>query len=262
MSQTKKSIAYLSGAPRVSLREIASASGPRSHILGTIKAFTLLGWEVKPFIFGDQVPEGWLHGDTQQTMRKSAIKRLLADFFRFFMNHINRFRALKTLGKDYDWVYERLGAFQSLGRIFQKRGVPWILETNGPNAFEAKHDRQSIALTGLARHIEVSAYRKCDVVVCQTEKLKEIIADFASIPSHKIVVVPNAVDPARFNPDQVSSERFFDFPTIIYVGHVQPWQSILLLLQAIHSLKKESVKLGCVVVGDGPEKEKVQTYSF
>lgn len=49
----KRCLGYLSGAPRVSTNPEAECGGPRSHVLGVIRAFETLEWEVKPFIVGD-----------------------------------------------------------------------------------------------------------------------------------------------------------------------------------------------------------------
>jgi len=127
------SIAYLSGAPRVSTRAEAGAAGPRSHVLGVMRAFERLGLEVRPFIVGDRVPVEWVHGEQSATaLRRSRIRRAVADWVRLGMGLLNGWRAWREI-RSVDLVYERYGAFQALGWWFQRRGIPWILETNESN---------------------------------------------------------------------------------------------------------------------------------
>ena len=48
------SLAYLSGAPRVSTRDDAEMIGPKNHVLGIISGFQENGWKVDRFIVGDR----------------------------------------------------------------------------------------------------------------------------------------------------------------------------------------------------------------
>ncbi len=134
-------LGYLSGAPRVSTRPEAMLSGPRSHVLGVMRALENLGWNVKPFIVGDRVPLQWVAGKhTGRQLHPGWIRRLAADLLRLVMGIGNGWRARRELG-EVDWVYERIGAFQALGWWFRRRGIPWILETNAILHVEAAQDR-------------------------------------------------------------------------------------------------------------------------
>jgi glycosyltransferase involved in cell wall biosynthesis len=255
----KKKIGYLSGAPRVSTRPEAEAAGPRSHVVGVIEGFKAQNWEVNPFIVGDRVPLKWIHSGSQKTLQKNFLTRSAADIVRIGINLRNRRIAVRNLGSQMDWVYERLGAFQSLGRGFQRRGIPWILETNAPQFFEAQNDRDSVALGNLARKSEIEAYRRCDVLVAITDTLKEIIIQEAGIEERKIVVMPNGVNTNRFDPQRASPKRFFDYPTIIFVGGVRTWQGLSLLITAISELQKVDIQYGLIIVGDGPAMPQCKT---
>jgi glycosyltransferase involved in cell wall biosynthesis len=244
-------IAYLSGAPRVSTRPEAELSGPRAHVLGVMNAFRDLGCDVRPFIAGDHVPPDWISAGSGARI-KGWPRRFAADLMRMTMGIINARRAPLALRGPFDYVYERLSALQSLGWIFQRQGAIWILESNAPLFLEAHGDRETIALSGLARRIEIRAYRRADIVVCVSPALKTIIAGEANLDPRRIVVVPNGVDTRIFDPQVHEPRRTFEGFTIGFVGTLYAWQGLGDLLHAIHDLRNKGLAINLAVAGDGP----------
>ena len=256
MKQEKHLLGYLSGAPSVSTRPEASAAGPRSHILGLIEGFVDNNWEVFTFIVGDRVPINWIQSQSKDVVRKNYLSRLVADIIRIVMGFYHSQIAVKHI-PEVDLIYERFGSFQSLGKKFQKRGTKWILETNGPFYVEASQQRKSMILSGLAKKIEIGAYKQCDVLVCVSNELKDIILQEISISPEKIIVLPNGVDTDFFSPKDGKKERYFNFPTIGYVGIVIERQGLDTIIKAIFELKKNKIDIGLVVIGDGPYKSEL-----
>jgi len=251
MDSARKRLAYLSGAPRVSTRPEAGAAGPRSHVLGVMRAFERLGWEVRPFIIGDRLPVAWIQGEqSAAALRGSWIRRAAADVVRLWMGWLNGWRAWKEIGP-VDLVYERYGAFQALGWWFQRRGIPWILETNAMLSREATKDRGTVALGRLLRAHERWTYRRCDMLVCISEALADLVVHEMGIPAEKIIVLPNGVDVDHFDLEKARPNRFYEGPTIGFVGSMQPWQRLDLLLEALAGLREEGIVYHLVVVGDG-----------
>jgi len=249
--KTEKRLAYLSGAPRVSTRPEAGAAGPRSHVLGVIRAFERLGWEVRPFIVGDRVPVTWVRGEqSADALRRNWARRAATDVLRLGMGWLNGWRAWREIGP-VGLAYERYGAFQSLGWWFQRQGIPWILETNELYFVNASEDRRASALAGLLRVHERWAYRRCDVLVCISQALADLVVQETGISPDKVVVLPNGVDVERINPANVRPQRFFEGPTLGYVGILQPWKGIDLLLDALAALWAEGIGFYLVVIGDG-----------
>lgn len=247
-----KTLAYLSGAPRVSLLPQAAASGPRAHILGVMRGFQENGWEVRSFIAGDHVPRSWVVGESsERALRTQRINRLAADLIRLALGWYNR-QKVGRLFASVDWCYERYGVFQALGAGLQKRGIPWIVESNGLTYVEASEDRSSINLKDLARWWERQVYSQCDVVVCLSHKLIDLIAEDLGIERSKMIVVPVAADVERFDPTMVASPvRVFSQPTIGFVGTFISWQALDLLVEAVADLRSEGVDFRLVLVGDG-----------
>jgi len=244
-------LGYLSGAPRVTTRPDAEIGGPRSHILGVMAGFRELGWTVQPFIVGDRSP-GVVTRDAGKLLRKGGQWALLADVARIGLSPVNARAAWRELAGHVDWVYERFSVFQSLGRTFARAGIPWILETNEMQSEEARVDRNSLVLTSLARRFERQAYLDCSMLVCVSEPLKRLVMSRLGIPGDKIVVVPNGVDTDFFRPIPDAPRPFEGF-TVVYVGGLEPWQGIDLLLSAIRDAREhDGLPLHAIIAGDGP----------
>jgi glycosyltransferase involved in cell wall biosynthesis len=251
-------LGYLSGAPRVSTREGAQLGAPRSHILGVIQGFEALGWGIRRYIAGDRTPESWTGKGSEAKFTSSQWKVFAADIVRLLMGWWGRRRALREVGEDVSMVYERFAALQSLGMVFRKKGIPWVLETQAPLFFEAKADRKSLVLTALAKRMEISAYQNCSYLICVTQSLKDIIVEHAGIDPDKIIVVPNGVDLRKFEPDKYSTKRLFPGFTIGFVGGLFKWQGMDYLLRAMDELVKAGRDVNLVVVGDGTMRESAE----
>jgi glycosyltransferase involved in cell wall biosynthesis len=247
-------VGYVSAAPRVSTFPGAAQGGARAHVLGTMSGFAALGWEVVPFIVGDRMPNPVGDVVSENRLSRTWPVRAAADFVRLIMSQVNSRRAWRELSGRVDWVYERLAVLQSLGGQAKRHGTPWILETNGPFFYEAKNERQSIALGWLSRLLETRAYRQCDVVICVTEVLKKIIAEEASVSPSKILVVPNGVDTSAFDPDRTEPRRLLDGFVVGFAGSLIEWQGLRQLLGAVAELRREGVDMTVAVVGDGHER--------
>ncbi len=251
-------IGYLSAAPRVSTHADAESMAPRTHVLGVIGGFESLGWNVRRFIVGDRMPRRVRTGG--ETLVTSARwQTLAADLGRMGMGSFYARRAWRELGRDVDIVYERLGAFQSLGWIFRAHGTPWVVETSSPYYIESLADRKSVLLAGVLRRREIAIYQDCDLVVCVSEELKKLIVAAAAIPTEKVVVMPNAVDLERFNPHQPTPKRMFSGLTVGFVGYLIKWQGVDLLLEAVAALQFRGIDLYTVIVGDGPERRALES---
>lgn len=244
-------LGYLSAAPRASTRPDAEAGGPRSHMLGVMRAFQALQWQVTPFIVGDRVPRSWVSEGSERAVTGGFLRTLISDLVRLNMGIINARRAWGEFGQRVDWVYERRAALQSLGWIFRRYGIPWILETNSPLFYESKAERKNVVLSKLEKWLEVKAYQECDILVCITEALKQIIVSEANIPPEKVIVLPNGVDTSVFNPECHPPKRIFDNFTIGFVGNLYAWQGLEDLLSAMHDLLQDGLNLSLVIVGDG-----------
>lgn len=256
---TKRSIGYLSGAPRVTTRMNGESGGARSHVLGVIGAYEQLGWGVKPYIYGDMIDMDTRSGSVVKgLLQETTLGRCAADLGRVVLGKRNTNRALSAIGTEVDYVYERFSVFQSLGRAFKQQGIPWVLETQGLFYFEARHERKSIEMAALAKRLEICAYNDCDVVVAVTDTLKHLLITEAGVDPNKILVVPNGVNTEKFSPKRTGGPSPGVRPVLGFVGGLLRWQGIDHLLNAVHRVQGNTVDFDVVVVGDGEERKNLE----
>jgi len=251
----KPRLGFLTGAPRISTHADAEMSGPRSRILGLMGGFAALNWQVEPFIVGDKVPKKWSAKGSGKAISKGFFRTLTVDFMRLILGMINSWRSWQQIGHRVNYVYEYAATLQCLGWIFQRHGIPWILQTEALLFYEAKVDRQALVLDRLAQWIEIKAYQKCDVLACVSETLKDILVSEFNIPANKILLVPNGVDTDFINPQRHLPKRIFPGFTVGFVGSLYAWAGLDILFTAVHELRIQGWDISVVIVGDGFMKE-------
>jgi glycosyltransferase involved in cell wall biosynthesis len=250
-------IVYLSGAPRVSTKPQAAIGGARTRALGIIKGFARAGFVVETFIAGDRCRDFMVRADFDRKAKKSVVIRILSDVARLAFAGKNGIAVFFRFHR-CPFAYEMLGLMQFLGFFLKIRGTCWILETNALLYKESFFARQATFFWRLARFIEKKCYQQADWIVTVTEQTKNEVADFSGVQRDKIVVVPNAVDVDLFHAGAHDGQRFFSQPTIGFVGVMYEWQGLAMLLRAVHELKKENTLFKVVLVGDGPERDRLQ----
>ena len=244
-------LGFIAAAPRISTHPNAEMSGPRSRVLGLIKGFESQGWSVEQFIVGDRTPQEWSAKGSGAAVSKGFLRTLAIDIVRMGLGLYNSWRSWREIGQKVDWVFEYAATLQCLGWIFQRHGIPWILQVEALLYYEAKEERKALVLDGIAKKLELWSYRQCDVIACVSATLKEILVTDIGIDPHKIVLVPNGVDVEFLDPQLHQPKRVFSEFTIGFVGSLYSWAGLDLLLEAIADLKDTGYNLSLVIVGDG-----------
>lgn len=247
----QRHLGFLAAAPRISTHPDAEMAGPRSRVLGIIKGFKTLNWDVDTFIVGDRVSKNWSAKGSAEVISKGFLRTLAVDIVRIGLGIINSFKSSVELKNKVDWVYEYAATLQCLGWIFQRQGIPWILQAEALLFYEAKAERKALVLDKLARWMEIRAYQQCDVLACVSETLKEILVRDYDIPAYKIVLVSNGVDIDFINPEIHTPKRIFSGFTIGFVGSLYAWAGLDLLLETMSELRSEGFDISLAVVGDG-----------
>lgn len=255
MTDRSLRIAYLSGSPRITTRDDAGVSGPRAHILGLIGALRRQGHAVEEFILGDRVAKQLSAEGVQRSTTGGWARQLAVDLVRLGMRSPVARRSAATLDGRYDFVYERFALFQELGRRFQRAGSAWVVESNAVVSQEARHERNALALQGVAARLELRTYRRADLVVCVSEPLRELLVHDLGVPDAKVVVLPNAVDTTRFRADGPPAGEAGGGGDLVvgFVGFVIERQGLQELVRAVAALRRRGVRVRAVIVGDGPD---------
>jgi len=114
--------------------------------------------------------------------------------------------------------------------------------------------------------IEKEAAKQATLIVTVSRYSAQKIVQLYGVDEKKIRVVPNGVDTQRFKPTE-DCEKIRDViggnseHIILFVGNLIPRKGLYLLIQAAKQIIKENKKTKFVVVGDGPLKSHLISYS-
>lgn len=106
---------------------------------------------------------------------------------------------------------------------------------------------------------------RADHVITIAEAMKEEIIK-RDIPPEKVSVVPNAVDIERFTPrtkrpDLLSRYGLNDLQVVGYISNIGKREGIHHLVEATYRLLTQGHDVACLVVGDGPERDRLEKFA-
>ena len=149
-------------------------------------------------------------------------------------------------------------AMVSMGK---KISIPTVYEVRGfweDAAISHGTSREGGLRYKLARGMETWVLKRVDAVTCICEGIKnDLIA--RGIPQDRITIIPNAVDPERFQAlAQRDSELELEYdlknkPVVGFVGSFYSYEGLMLLLDAMPAILKYSPELRLLLVGGGQE---------
>lgn len=261
-------ILYFSPHPNLNL---ASPSGPGTHMREMISAFREQGCEVSVCIMGGE----HLYGNTRVHYSSSAgwrkiLRKLLPvmlwQTFKDLALLLKDRRAKKTLMQQVklhkpDLIYERGFYLMTAGvRISRRTGIPLILEMNAPFPEEKVELEGNSLLLPLSRRREKRQIEAARLVVVVSSGLKEYYSQRIPVSALKILVTPNAIDPGDFREDpdskaRVGSRYSLEAEDLVigFVGSIFPYHGVDRLLDAFAELclERPALKLKLLMVGDG-----------
>jgi glycosyltransferase involved in cell wall biosynthesis len=114
--------------------------------------------------------------------------------------------------------------------------------------------------------IEEYSAKNADLIVTVSKYSLSKIVELYGVDAAKIRVVPNGVDVRRFKPAQSSKNLRVKFgvddnPCVLFVGNLIPRKGVHFLIEAARYVFKENKKVVFLVVGDGPLKNYLVSYS-
>lgn len=156
-------------------------------------------------------------------------------------------------------IYERYAFFNLSGLwVARARRVPLVVEANYTMATPL-YRRRSRLLAPLARAIERHLFRRADRIVAVSSYLRDQIVA-TGIPASRVLVVPNAADPARFHPDPAAGERvrgrfgLRGAKVIGFSGAFFPWHGVDMIVEALPSIIARVPNAAVLLLGDGPQR--------
>lgn len=165
-----------------------------------------------------------------------------------------------------DFLYERYSLFGTAGiYLSREHNIPLILEVNAP-LVEEQQQQRGLSLTKVAKTTQKIIFNEADHIIVVSKWLKEYVIQHGA-KSNRITVIPNGVDPAKFNPRSASQLRhklgWEDKFVMGYVGAMKDWHGLPTVLEAMRLLKNLKKKFQLLLVGDGPHlpllKQQIET---
>ena len=131
-------------------------------------------------------------------------------------------------------------------------GLPYVVSVHGLDAFSTMQVRGRAGRW--CRRVSQSVYRSSGRVICVSERVREQVLEGVG-RSCRTSVVYNGVDPELFSPgvESRSAEQL-----ILSVGNLIPVKGHDLLIRAVASLAPEFPALALEIIGDGPERSRLQ----
>lgn len=97
----------------------------------------------------------------------------------------------------------------------------------------------------------------CQQLIVPTVKTKQRLIEYGV--NTKMTIIPTGLDFSNFASDEVIDSPFStkEF-TMIYIGRLAEEKSVDVIIQAIHRLKQQNQTVHCMIVGDGPDRQKLE----
>lgn len=154
------------------------------------------------------------------------------------------------------FVYERHSLLNVSGIVaacLTRR--PLLLEVNSPLALEQQRERE-IRLVRLARWLETFTCNAASRVIVVSGPLKRILIE-SGVKDNKIAVMPNGVDPDRFQatlpPSELRARLGLEGRKVIgFVGWFRRWHGLEMLLDAFAQAGLAQRNASLLLIGDGP----------
>lgn len=155
----------------------------------------------------------------------------------------------------------------------RRAGKPFVVKVVGDYAWEQGRQRFSVTAeldefvktrqrsprVRVLQRIQTAVADYAQTVIVPSEYLKHIIAQWG-IRGEKLSVIYNAVALGEIGsvPQPVAD---VPKPLIVSVGRLVPWKRLDGLIDAVASLRARGLAASLVIVGDGPERKRIETYA-
>ncbi len=247
-------IAYVSTDPGV---PVFGSKGASVHVQEVLTALVGLGAKVTLFSSSaaGQSPVG-LRGVEVRELRDWP-KGSLSGVESAVEAANDSLRAALAEGGPYDLVYERYALWSYAGMEYARSvGIPGTLEVNAPLVEEEERFR-NLRNRPLAQAVARRVYGASRRLVAVSKGVAGYLSGFPEAEG-KVQVVRNGVNPARFPRDvEPSAPAPRETFTVGFVGSLKPWHGLETLVDAYASLHEKTQGTRLLVVGDGPEREKL-----
>ncbi len=160
------------------------------------------------------------------------------------------------------FVYERYAIFAfAAARLAHRAGVPYVVEVNYTARSPLLRQRSRL-LKPLAIACDRMIFRRATLLLAVSSVLRDHLIQEYGIEPARILVIPNAADPDKFDPatraiSEVGGVSLQGRRVIGFVGTFAPWHGLDLLLDAFTRVAGRIVQATLLLIGDGPERTRI-----
>lgn len=217
---------------------------PPARVAATVKRFRVPD-DVQSV---KQQLDGWCDHHRPGTSLPKDIRRVLYD--RQLVEHLD----VAYRDDPPDLIYARASLLSSAGvELAAATGTPFIVELNAPLGQEQLAYRQG-ALGDVYLALERELLGAATVVTVVSKGLADHVRELG-VPNERILVMENAIDPARFHPDvkpRSMSRSLKTGPVLGFVGGLRGWHGVEVLPDVLALVQNHHPAAQLVVAGDGP----------
>lgn len=254
-------ILYVSSHPFLNVN---ADTGYGTHIRKTVEGFVALGHEVKVVSACKEISGGTTTGNNNSPKGKSFLKKLIPTFIWETLKDIRWLKWSSVFRKevenairefDPDLVYERGIYLMRPVRKSPAGKFRYFLEINAPLLEEKRKMSGFSLLDAFQKRRSGKQFASADYLITVSSVLRDHFIRQFQLEEHKVLYLPNAVDPSEVKTDQdlmVRLQKQFGITNkrvIGFIGSMFPYHGVDLLIRAFS--KRSSANESLMLVGDG-----------
>jgi glycosyltransferase involved in cell wall biosynthesis len=158
----------------------------------------------------------------------------------------------------FDMVYERYSLWSFSGMQYaHDKEIPGLLEVNAP-LVEEQATHRGLVDRDLAQWVAGKVFGAATALLAVSREVARYVEGFPGAAG-RVHVVPNGVNPGRFMRSAARHNgNHSDTFTVGFVGTLKPWHGLATLAHAFGLLHNQYPDTKLLVVGDGPERSKLE----
>lgn len=256
-------------AAHIQQKYIAEGLRARGHVVTWIAPRGLDEMCVSDLTETKTAPRTWTTRRWFDLISKAVwkIQQLLRIPYLNVFSNLRRYDACLQVLPGCDVVFERNSLYNAgAAMACRKLRLPYVMFFDADQIAEL--DFMGKPLTGWLRWrarrlLRFNLETACRIV-CVSEIAKRHLMQNWNVPADKLIVLPNAVDVNRFQPDpnlgaqtRASLSLTADQPLLVFVGSFYQWHDVPTLLRAFACLQASRPDARLLLVGDGTERERM-----
>ena len=231
--------------------------GPATYSQQLADELAQKGWKIKLICYSSRIEnDNYSYPVTRILRSQNTFNRYWQYFWHLF-----------KIASDGDLIFAQGPVCAGLpailvGQILNKKVIvkvtgdyAWEQARNLDQTHLSIDEFQKQKLTGkiaYLKKIEIWTCKKAKKVVVPSHYLKKIVASWG-IPENKIIVIYNAIKKTSNEMKKIDTDK----DIILSIGRLVPWKGFQVLIDLMPDLLQINPNLKLVILGDGPDKEKL-----